>query len=32
VSKFIVDALAAGQSCRSAVQWLSDWSREVSKP
>lgn len=32
VSKFIIDALEAGQSCRSAVQWLRDFSREASKP
>ena len=26
VAQFIVDALAAGQDCRGAVDWLRDWA------
>lgn len=32
VAQFITDALDAGQSCRSALAWIRDWSAEVTKP
>jgi len=31
VSKFIVDALDAGQDCRSALAWIRDFSNGVAK-
>ena len=31
VAQFIVDALAAGQSCRDALAWVHDWALSLDK-